>query len=97
MTTGELITRAQHAICTGQPNLAQLYMRKALQQTDQQRRALNPLAWQIRQMSEAFQRATQAFAGIGIALTSLANGIKRAVAAEEEYRKHHYTLGGPGK
>lgn len=30
MSTDELITRAQHAIQTGQPQLAQLYMRKAI-------------------------------------------------------------------
>lgn len=30
MTTDDLITRARKAIETGQPNLAQLYMRKAI-------------------------------------------------------------------
>ena len=55
MTTAELMTRAQHAIKTNQPRLAQLYMRKALEQTDQLRRELDPQAYAFRQLSRNLQ------------------------------------------
>lgn len=55
MTTAELMTRAQHAIKTNQPRLAQLYMRKALEQTDQLRRELDPQAYAFRQAQRSFQ------------------------------------------
>lgn len=58
MTTAELMTRAQNAINTNQPRLAQLYMRQALAQTDEHRRELNPQAYAFRQT----QRSLQAFA-----------------------------------
>lgn len=55
MTTAELMTRAQNAINTNQPRLAQLYMRQALAQTDEHRRELNPQAYAFRQAQRSFQ------------------------------------------
>lgn len=58
MTTDYLITKARRALETGQPNLAKLYMRKALEQTEQHRRELNP--WrELRQHLQAFSDGLQ--------------------------------------
>lgn len=98
MSTDELITRARKAIETGQPNLAQLYMRKALEQTNQQRRELNPLGWKARQMAEGFRL-------IGELLTKAGNEWARAIESFGKSfayvsgidRKTNYTLVGPSK
>lgn len=65
MSTDELITSARKAIETGQPNLAQLYMRKALEQTNQRRRELNPIGWKARQMAEGFKSIGGGIAKVG--------------------------------
>ena len=64
MTTDELITRARRAIETGQPNLAQLYMRKALEQTEQHRRQLDPwraLRANLQAFSDGLQKIAKAY------------------------------------
>ncbi|PMQ19300.1 hypothetical protein [Glutamicibacter arilaitensis] len=98
MSTDELITRARKAIETGQPNLAQLYMRNAIEQTNQQRRELNPLGWQARQMAEGFKL-------IGDLLTQAGQGWMRFVESFGKPfasvsgidRKTNYALVGPSK
>lgn len=89
MTTDELITRARKAIETGQPNLAQLYMRKALLQTDQQRRELNPLKWELRRLGAGF-------AAMGLALSGMfkpfEQGLRRAIQIEEAKAKMNAEL-----
>lgn len=92
METHDLLTKAQHALRTGQPRLAKLYMRKALEQTDQHRRELDPIGWQGRQLVKGISAFAQGFARVGIAFTSLADGIKRAYTAEELGRKSDYAL-----
>lgn len=94
MTTDDLITRARRAIVTGQPRLAQLYMRKALGQTEQLRRKLNPFGFAVRKAGEAIGLSIGA---VGVAVKSFLEGLKRAVAAEELERKRNYVLAGPAK
>ena len=98
MSTDELITRARKAIETGQPNLAQLYMRKALEQTNQQRRQLNPLAWQARQLTKAFQSIGDGIVKVGQAWAQLFESFSKAFAPEAGIdRKTNYALVGPNK
>lgn len=94
MTTDELITRAQHTLRTGQLNLAVLYMRKALEQTDQQRKELNPLAWKMRQYGKAISHMAAVISG---AYEALSRGFERVHEIEETERKNDYALVGPGK
>lgn len=99
MNTDQLMTKARHALLTGQPNLAALYMRKALQQTDDQRRSLNPLGWQCRKLSEGFQQ-------LGRELNTFAEQITSAISefakwfgqvTDGETPKSDFVLVGPGK
>lgn len=94
MSTDELITRARKAIETGQPNLAQLYMRKALEQTNQQRRELNPIGWQARQMVQGFNGIAASLSGL---FTAFQKGIGRAIEIESDRQKSDYALLGPSK
>ncbi|MGP9782548.1 hypothetical protein ACT3UQ_08820 [Glutamicibacter sp. AOP12-B1-11] len=94
MSTNELITRARRAIETGQPNLAKLYMRKALGQTDARRRELKPLAWQLRQLGKGLNGMAAAIAGV---FSAFEIGIARANELEAAQRKTDYALVGPGK
>lgn len=98
MSTDELITRARKAIETGQPNLAQLYMRKALEQTNQQRRELNPLGWQARQLTKAFQSIGDGIAKVGQAWADIFESFSKAFASEAGIdSKSDYALVGPSK
>lgn len=97
MTTDELITRAQHAIQTGQPRLAQLYMRKALEQTDQHRRELNPLGWQGRQMRRSLQAFADGLRGIAQTYVDAVMPVARRIAEIAEEAQNNYTLAGPAK
>jgi len=90
MTTDELISRARHALSTGQPNLAQLYMRNAMLQVETSRRKLNPIAWQARQIRAAFEGMVEAVASIGTAIGQLFESLTRAV--EPTARKNDYAL-----
>lgn len=65
MTTAELMTRAQNAINTNQPRLAQLYIRQALAQTDEHRRELNPQAYAFRQLNRGLQDFADGLERIG--------------------------------
>lgn len=65
MTTDELITRARRAIETGQPNLAQLYMRKAAQQVEQHRQQLDPHRRQRQQLQQAAENIQRDYALAG--------------------------------
>lgn len=94
MSTDELITQAIHAIETNQPRMANLYMKNALEQTDQRRRELNPLAWQNRQMGKCFAMIGASISGI---FKSFELGIARAIELEETQRKTNYALVGPSK
>lgn len=94
MTTDELITRARRAIETGQPNLAKLYMRKALEQTDQERQKLNPLKWKMRQLSAGFNALAGALSGAG---QIFEQAIRAVIKFEAVEAKLAYTLAGPGK
>ena len=98
MTTDELISQAIHSINTNQPRMANLYMKNALEQTDQRRRELNPLAWQTRQMVQGFQNIGDAIAKAGQAWAQIIEDITRAFAPEPGIeRKTDYALVGPGK
>ncbi|MEV7645907.1 MULTISPECIES: hypothetical protein [Actinomycetes] len=98
MSTDELITRAQKAIETGQPNLAQLYMRKALEQTNQQRRELNPIGWQARQLTKAFQSIGDAITKAGKQWADIFESFSKAFASEAGIdHKTNYALVGPSK
>lgn len=106
MTTDELITRARKAIETGQPNLAQLYMRNALRQTDQLRRELNPLKWELRRLGNGFAAMGAALCGM---FKPFEQGLRRAIQIEEAkakmnaelfvgmHSKSDYALVGPSK
>lgn len=65
MTTAELMTRAQNAINTNPPRLAQLYMRQALAKTDERRRELNPQAYAFRQLNRGLQDFADGLERIG--------------------------------
>ena len=98
MTTDELITRARRAIETGQPNLAMLYMRNASEQIDLERRKLNPVAWQARQLTKAFQAIGETIASAGQAWVQIFETFAEAFAPESNIeRKSQYALVGPGK
>lgn len=109
MTTDELITRARRAIETGQPNLAKLYMRKALEQTEQHRRQLDP--WRVlRQNLQAFGDAVQAVAKAYVdaiepvakhiaevfapTLNAVADGMRATASSSTQ---NDFTLAGPAK
>lgn len=109
MTTDELITRARRAIETGQPNLAQLYMRKALEQTEQHRRQLDPwraLRANLQEFSDGLQGIVKAYIeavepvahiiadSITPAIKAVADGL-RSTASDS--RRSDFTLAGPGK
>lgn len=98
MTTDELITRARRAIETRQPRIASLYMRKALEQTDQRRRELNPIGWQARQLTAAFKSIGDGTSKVGQAWAQVFESFAKAFASESEIdRKSNYALVGPGK
>lgn len=101
MTTDELITRAQHTLRTGQLNLAVLYMRKALEQTDQTRRELNPDGYAIRQLKNAFQSYGEAIVAVGnLIVDAYAQAFKPLmdlIATTANTTQNDYTLVGPGK
>lgn len=98
MTTDELITRARRAIETRQPNLARLYMRQALQQTDQQRRELNPLGWHWQKMSKAIQTFGDGVTLLGKQWAQLFDAFTRSFnESATRYAKSDYALVGPGK
>lgn len=98
MTTDELISKAIHAINTNQPRLAQLYMRNALRQTDQLRRELNPIGWQARQLTKAFQTIGDGIAKVGQAWAGIFESFSKAFAPEAGIdRKTNYALVGPDK
>lgn len=95
MTTDELITRARRAIDTGQPNLSMLYMRKAAQQVEAQRRQADP--WRA---LRATVRAVYAD------LANMANAIRDALSeaarallppADASAPRADYVLAGPAK
>lgn len=92
MTTDELITRAQHATQTGQPNLAMLYMRKALEQTDQHRRELNPLGYAARQMKRSLQSLADGLRGIAQTYIDAVMPVARHIAEIAEEAQNNYTL-----
>lgn len=94
MTTDELISQAIHMIETNQPRMANLYMKNALEQTDQKRRELNPLAWQIRQLAKAFNGISASISGL---FTAFQKGIERAIEIESDQMKSDYALVGPSK
>jgi len=106
MSTDDLITRARKAIETGQPNLAQLYMRKALEQVDAQRRELNPLKWELRRLGEGFNVLVGAISG---AFQIFEHGLRRAIQIDAAKAKQNaelfagihskgdFTLVGPAK
>lgn len=98
MTTDELITKARHAIETGQPNLAQLYMRKALEQTEQQRRELNPW-YAVNQHAKAFTGAVNGLVQAYLdAVREVLPGLMRVIAETEANRmQSEYALVGPAK
>ncbi|ALG28058.1 hypothetical protein AOZ07_02955 [Glutamicibacter halophytocola] len=98
MTTDELITRARRAIETRQPRIANMYMRKALEQTDQKRRELNPIGWQARQLTTAFESIGDGIAKAGQAWAQIFESFAKAFAPESEIdRKSNYALAGPRK
>lgn len=98
MTTDDLITNARKALETGQPNLAKLYMKNALEQTDKRRRELNPLAWQSRQMVQGFKSLGDTIAKTGQAWAQIIEDLTRAFAPESGIdRKTNYALVGPSK
>lgn len=109
MTTDELITRARRAIETGQPNLAKLYMRKALEQTEQHRRQLDPwraLRANLQAFSDGLQGIVKAYVeavepvaqmiadSITPAIKAVADGV---IAPSSNSRRNDFTLAGPGK
>ncbi|TAP26839.1 hypothetical protein [Arthrobacter sp. S41] len=98
MTTDELITRARRAIETRQPNLARLYMRKALAQTDAHRRELNPLGWKVRDLSKALQIFGDIVTLIGERWAQAFDAFARSFnESANRHAKSDYALVGPGK
>lgn len=98
MTTDELITRARRAIETKQPRIAKMYMRKALEQTDQTRRELNPIGWQSRQLVQGFQAIGDAIAKTGEAWAQIFESFAKAFAPQSGiHRKSNYALVGPSR
>jgi len=74
MTADQLITKAQHAILTNQPNLAMLYMRNALEQTlntreAHRKRTQTPIEAAIEGFIEALRPAADALRAAGKILT----------------------------
>lgn len=98
MTTDELIAQAIHAINTNQPRMANLYMKNALEQTEQRRRELNPIGWQARQLTKAFQTIGDGMAKVGQAWADIFESFSKAFAPETGIdRKTDYALVGPRK
>ncbi|MGP5389855.1 hypothetical protein [Glutamicibacter arilaitensis] len=91
MTTDDLITNARRALETGQPNLAKLYMRNALERTDQQRRELNPayaISKHLESFGEAVRKTAQAY------LDAVQYVLK---VIDEGEKQNDYALAGPAK
>lgn len=98
MTTDELITHAIHMINTNQPRMANLYMKNALEQTDQKRRELNPIGWQVRKMSKTLQVLGDGVTLLGKQWAQVIEGLRRSFAPESGIdRKANYALVGPSK
>lgn len=108
MTTDLLISKAIHALNTGQPNLSKLYMRKALEQTEQHRREIDPHR-EARQRLEAFYEGVRGIAQAYIdavrpavlqiveALKPAVNEMLKAQDAAHNPRRADFALVGPGK
>lgn len=58
MTPGQLLNKAEHAILTGQPNLAMIYLRRAEEILDQ--RAAAHMRWKLGHAVAGLGRALQA-------------------------------------
>lgn len=101
MTTDQLITKAIHAINTGQPNLAQLYMRKAAQQIEQHRQQLDPhrrQRQQLQQAAERMRRGLQQFVdGLRKVAQVYIDALRPVAEALAENKQHDYALAGPAK
>lgn len=100
VNTSELITRAEHAIRTGQPRLTTLYMTKALHQIDEAR-TLNKRDLRAAQAKLRAHRMTRSigdyFNGIKEIAAEAFKGITDAVEATRYMYQADYTLAGPSK
>ena len=97
MTTDELITRARRAVETGQPRVAGLYMRKALEQVQEQRRELDPLGFACRDISEAVMSVAKGIMEVLMpAVDALCEVFSGTAKAIENSRQGDFVLVGPG-